>query len=92
MKKSKLGKTPFYEAVESGDYETFSLLLDAGANVNDIMEATLVILRAVSLGHQETVEVLFNLHADVKVSDSSGSTCLQVAGMRDHIVIVHKGI
>ena len=90
MKKSKLGKTPFYEAVESGDNETVSLLLDAGASANDIMEGTSVILRAVSLGHQEIVEVLLNHHADLSVPDPSGSTCLHVAPMRDHIAIVHK--
>ena len=90
MKKSKLGKTPFYEAVESGDYETVSLLLDAGGSANDIMEGTSVILRAVSLGHQEVVEVLLNHHADVSVPDPSGSTCLHEAVIRENIAIVHK--
>ena len=36
MRKSRLGKTPFYEAVESGDLETISLMLDAGADANDM--------------------------------------------------------
>ena len=35
LKKSRLGKTPFYEAVESGNRETVSLMLDAGVSAND---------------------------------------------------------
>lgn len=52
MKKSKFGKTPFYEAVESGDCENVSLMLDAGAIAKDISRrGTPMILKAVSLGH-----------------------------------------
>ena len=67
MKKSKLGKTPFYEAVESGDYETVSSLLDAGASANDRMEGNFANFWTVSLGHHEIVEVLLNHHADFSV-------------------------
>lgn len=90
MKKSKAGKSPFYEAVESGDHETVSLLLDAGADSNDSARGTSALLRAVSLGHQEIVEVLLLHHADVNLSDPSGHTCLHEAAIQDHIVIFDK--
>ena len=89
MKKSKLGQTPFYEAVESGDIENVSLMLDAGAIANDMSRKGIpAIPRAISLGYREIVEILPHHHAAVNLPGQDGLTCLHVAMITDQIAIV----
>ena len=90
MKKSKSGRTPFYEAVESGDLGVVSLMLDAGANVNDRdNEGIPAIVAAAALGHGGVVKELIKLNADVNILGPQDFTCLHEAVIEDRIDIVH---
>lgn len=76
----------FYDAIFSsiiyGHIETVKAFITAGADVNYILDGDIPLHRAVERGHQEIIEFLLDIGADVNIRDETESTPLITAACR----------
>ncbi|HZA94975.1 MAG TPA: ankyrin repeat domain-containing protein, partial [Burkholderiaceae bacterium] len=82
------GSTPLLFAARSGDTESATLLLAAGANVNDSLpDGTSALVLAAHSGHGETAALLLEKGANPDAAES-GYTALHAAVLRSDINLV----
>lgn len=81
--KSKAGFTPFLFGVRSGDIDTVKVLLDHGANVNDVAtDSTSALNMAIVNAYFELAAVLLDRGADPNAPDPRGSALHTLAWLR----------
>lgn len=74
------GNTPLKVAAVRGDLHATRVLLDAGADVNAIVEDGFTALHfAASQGHPEVVKLLLQRGASPKILNSEGRTAMELA-------------
>ena len=79
----------FYDACKSGDIEVVKLLLDKGADINQVNSDGITPLSISCLsGHLATSELLISSGADINQADSNGLTPLWLACRGGHRGIV----
>jgi ankyrin repeat protein len=71
-----------------GEEEQEKLLLDHGANVNQILNGRGALVTAASRGEKDSVQLMLDHGADVDKTDISGNTALMVAASEGHEEIV----
>ncbi|MFD3622268.1 ankyrin repeat domain-containing protein [Streptomyces sp. NPDC058676] len=87
--------TPAHKAVEGGDYEALTILLDAGVDPNELCFGHTLLTHAIDLegdGHLQTghslntaaTAILLAYGADPRLPGSDGETPLQIAHSYDH--------
>ncbi|WP_217235527.1 ankyrin repeat domain-containing protein [Streptomyces sp. AC555_RSS877] len=87
--------TPAHQAVEISDYETLAVLLDSGADPNEMCFGHTLLTHAIDLegdshlqsGHPlnaATTAILLAYGADPRLPAADGETPLQIAGHYDH--------
>lgn len=82
------GNTPLIFAARSGDLESVTYIVDAGADVNELTAlGTSPLIMAVNSGNPEVVEYLIERGADIE-SDVSGHTALHDAVLRGNLEVV----
>ena len=87
MKASGLdGSMPLHWASKTGHIEVVRLLLEKGADVNDIL--TTPLYWASTNGHVEVVRLLLKKGADVNAASQDGLTPLYKASIGRHIEMV----
>ena len=69
-----------------GDLEMAELLIDSGADVNAIDNAT-ALMEASSNGHLEVVKYLIGKGADINAKDNYGKTALIYASINGHLEV-----
>lgn len=74
------GQTPLHSAAINGNCEIIKLILNAGANVNDVDNENLSALHFGTLeGHVEAVETLLKFGGDINQENKNGETALIIA-------------
>lgn len=92
-----LGTTPLLTAVTNRRYNIVSLLVTAGANINQFVtkdtEKRLItnpLLSAIELESAKMVSLLIKLGALIEVKNSCGETALMIAAKIGHLTIINK--
>ena len=83
------GGTPLIYAVESGDVETASLLLEAGADINSQnITGKTALMKAAEFGNVEIAKTLLQSGADINIKNHEGKLALNYAQDKKHTEIV----
>ncbi len=82
----RMGQTPIFHAVAMGMADIVELLINAGADVNDVddMGGTPIFYAAI-MGMTEIVELLINAGADVNAVNRMGITPIEQVGLPQNI-------
>ena len=80
------GETPLIIAFRKRDYKMMKLLLEKGADVNELINnSRTIVMSASSKGYQDTVELCLNHNCDLDIIDKFGWTALTLACVFDHV-------
>lgn len=87
--KSNLGWTPLQLATYFGHVEVVNLLIDAGADLNEVNEnGDTALHKASFIGHEELVILLLTHKADLSILNGEGRTAKDVAKTHDVLRLI----
>ena len=84
------GFTPLQTAAENGNYACAKILVESGANVNNVEQswATVPLLNAVFWGYADVVQLLLDAHSDVTACAAFDYSALGLASLKGYHDIV----
>ena len=85
------GATPLYFAAEDGEVEVVRALVEAGANLNQVVltDGATPLCIAAQNGEVEVVRALVEAGADINQAITDGATPLYIAAQKGEVEVVH---